>query len=244
MEHIIHIQEGLKRHAGSGEPFELYVPELCVFPGEVCLVAGTSGCGKTTLLDALGCASRFTHCKFFQLAATNVLKAGSGRLSVLRRQNIGYVLQQGGLLPFLTARENIMLPAELCGLSEVEAQARMERLVRKLGIAHQLSKLPHELSIGQRQRVSIARALMNRPSVLLADEPTGALDPASALEVRALLIGAAREQGCGVVLVSHDVELFSPVADTLMQFRIERDKVGVRSILYRSELIRKEEPAW
>ncbi len=240
MQDVIHIQEGLKRHAGSGEPFELYVPELRVLPGEVCLVAGSSGCGKTTLLDALGCASRFTRCQQFSLAGTNVLKSGAGRLSALRRQSIGYVLQQGGLIPFLTARENILLPAELGHMPQEEARERLEELAQRLGISHQLSKRPHALSIGQRQRVSIARALLHRPPLLLADEPTGALDPASAQDVRSLLIAAAREQGCGVVLVSHDVDLFTPVADTLMKFRIERGAAGVRSTLYRSLMSRKE----
>ncbi len=243
MQEVIHIIGGIKRLAGSGEAFELHVPEFRVRPGEVCLVAGSSGCGKTTLLDALGCTSRFTRCEHFMLAGVNVRRSGAGKLSALRRRVISYVLQQGGLIPFLTARENILLAAELSGMPRQEAVAQMEELAARLGISHQLAKQPQALSIGQRQRVSIARALLRTPPLLLADEPTGALDPASARDVRALLIDAARERHCALVLVSHDVELFSPVADTVMQFRIERLNDCVRSTLIGGRSTRKEAAA-
>ncbi len=233
MQDVILIQGGLKRLAGSGDAFELSVPEFRVRRGEVCLVAGTSGCGKTTLLDLLGCTSRFSRCELFTLADVNILRAGAGRLASLRRHHIGYVLQQSGVLPFLTARENILLAARLGGMPRKRALARMEALSHQLGIYKQLSKLPHALSIGQRQRVAIARALLHSPALLLADEPTGALDPATARDVRELLVGATKELGCTLVVVSHDVELFRPVADSLMQFRIERGSAGVRSTLYR-----------
>ncbi len=239
MEELIHIQGGIRRYAGSGEAFELHVPELRVCPGEVVLVAGSSGCGKTTLLDALGCTAQFTSCERFMLAGVDVLRAGAGRISALRRRVISYVLQQGGLIPFLTAKENILLAADISGMPRRAAQEQMKALAERLGVSHQLGKLPQALSIGQRQRVCIARALLPDPPLLLADEPTGALDPASALDVRALLVDAARERRCALMLVSHDVELFRPVADTTMQFHIERTSGGVRSLLYRSLAGRK-----
>lgn len=231
---IVRIAQALKRYESPGGAFELLIPALELTPGEVCVVAGSSGCGKTTLLDVLGCISRFTRCERFELKQGERLlslqRLGSGRLAALRRQHIGYILQQGGLLPYLTAWENIMLPLQMAGKTRAAKEAL--RLAEQLGVSAQLDKRPAALSIGQRQRVCIVRALAGHPALLLADEPTGALDPVSAAEARAELLRAARETGATTVIVTHDIALFRPVADRLLGFTVSRAGNTVSSFLH------------
>lgn len=230
------LRSAVKRLGSTGSFFELSVPALSLSAGEICVVLGSSGCGKTTLLDALGCISDFTVCKHFSLRLagreTDMTRLSAAGKARLRRQSIGYILQQGGLLPYLTAWENIELPLRFSGRMHLRAEAH--RMAEELDIADQLNKKPSALSIGQRQRVSIVRALAFRPALLLADEPTGALDPVTALEVKEKLIAAARQQGTTLVVVTHDAALFSPVADRCLGFDLMRAGTGgVRSTLLR-----------
>jgi putative ABC transport system ATP-binding protein len=125
------------------------------------------------------------------------------KLSLLRRRYLGYVLQTGGLLPFLNARENITVVRRAVGLRE---DRFVDELVERLGIGRLLRVLPHKLSVGERQRVAIARALASRPALILADEPTAALDPVNAQGVMNLFADLAREMGCTVILVTHAPE--------------------------------------
>lgn len=220
----VSLSNAVKRFESSDCFFELRVPSLSLRPGEVCVVLGSSGCGKTTLLDALGCISNFSSCEQFSLRLsgreTDVTRLSAEGKARLRRRSIGYVLQQGGLLPYLTAWENIELPLRFSGRLHLRAEAA--RLAEDLDIADQLGKKPDALSLGQRQRVSIVRALAFRPALLLADEPTGALDPVTADEVKEKLLSAARQQGTTLVVVTHDPGLFVPVADRCLGFRLAR----------------------
>lgn len=219
------LETAVKRHESADHAFELRVPELRLRAGAVCVVAGKSGCGKTTLLDALGCISPWQSCGRHYFApdehtGVDVARIPNRMRAEMRRRCIGYVLQQGGLLPLLTAWENILLALRFSGRTDRQNYARA--LAEQLGVAEELHKRPEALSIGQRQRISIVRALAPCPALLLADEPTGALDPVSAADVRPLLLEAARKQGSAVVIVTHDVELFANDADVNMGFTIER----------------------
>lgn len=238
----LRLEHAVKRFESADSVFELHVPEFELQAGQVCVVAGRSGCGKTTLLDALGCISPWQSCGVHLMCprsrVVDVAALSSRGRAALRRREIGYVLQQGGLLPFLTAWENIVLALRFSGRMDRVAQAR--GLAEQLGVEAQLSHRPEALSIGQRQRVSIVRALSTCPALLLADEPTGALDPATAAEVRPLLLEAAKSQGSAVVIVTHDVELFAPAADKLMGFEIQRQDKRTSSTLQEKRIPGKE----
>lgn len=234
------IHHAVKTHrSGQGASFSLLIPELKLESGRVCVVVGKSGCGKTTLLDVLGCMSTFDSCERFTFTLGkkqwDAAGGGAGCRAALRRGAIGYVLQQGGLLPFLSAWENIELAMRLAGCPKAYSESARE-LADALDITDVLCRRPAELSIGQRQRVSIVRAMAVRPGLLLADEPTGALDPISAQEVRSRLLQNARWLNITTVIVTHDVELFRPVADEILGFRVEEDAAGgVQSTLVKEE---------
>ncbi|MFO1062192.1 MAG: ABC transporter ATP-binding protein [Dongiaceae bacterium] len=208
---------GTRRQRGS-EPdgFRLEVPQLVVRQGECVAVTGPSGSGKSTLLDLLGLVLAPDRSDGFVLrptadAAFDVAALWRGRdrnaLAGIRARHIGYVLQTGGLLPFLPAIDNIRLSRALLGLAE--GDGLVDRLIDALGLRRLLRKKPQALSIGERQRVAIARALAHRPALLLADEPTAALDPGQAVGVMKLLLALLREFRITAVIVSHDWELVS-----------------------------------
>ena len=142
---------------------------------------------------------------------------GSDRLSELRSHYIGYVLQHGGLLPYLTVRKNIELPRALLGMP-MESVA--ERLAEQLGIAPQLDKLPSALSVGQRQRAAIARALAHKPPIVIADEPTAAIDPLNAQGIMALFVGLVEALGVTLILATHAHDLVRDRGFTLLPHEI------------------------
>ena len=208
--------KGTRRQRGS-EPdgFRLEVPQLTVQRGECIAVTGPSGSGKSTLLDLLGLVLAPDCSESFALKpaagpAIDVARLWQAHdrnaLASIRSRHIGYVLQTGGLLPFLPAIDNIRLSPALLGLGD---DGLVDRLTDALGIRPLLSKKPQALSIGERQRVAIARALAHRPALLLADEPTAALDPGQAVGVMKLLLALVREFGITAVIVSHDWDLVS-----------------------------------
>jgi putative ABC transport system ATP-binding protein len=231
---------GLTRRRGQGEhSFLIDVPSLTIRRGEAVALTGPSGCGKSTLLDLLGLVLRPDHAETFRFAPRQLhgndpessidLAAGwqtgkADTLASIRAFYIGYVLQTGGLLPFLTVSGNIALSRSLLRLDEDDGM--IDRLVEALKIGHLLAKMPRALSIGERQRVAIARALAHRPALLLADEPTAALDPQHAVEVIELLLRLVAEAGITVVIVTHDWDLVK--AFDLREIRAEpaSTKVG------------------
>ncbi len=206
---------GTTRRRGAGaDGFRLEVPSLVVRRGECVAITGPSGSGKSTLLDLLGLVLRPDAAETFQFSARSGSIADIARLwrdddrdalAAIRAEGIGYVLQTGGLLPFLSAIDNISLSPALLGLDEEDGF--VDRLTEALGINHLRAKKPQALSIGERQRVAIARALAHRPALLLADEPTAALDPGQAVRVIQLLLAIVQELDITAVVVSHDWEL-------------------------------------
>ena len=213
--------------------FKLHIPDLSVQVGQFLAIVGPSGCGKSTVLDLLALVlspDLDTDAQFIlkenhlpALTGYNIAQLWRGQnghaLARIRRQSIGYVLQTGGLLPFLSVKKNIELT---CRLSKVrEWETRVQDIASKLGIEQQLSKKPGFLSGGERQRVSIARALVHRPAVVLADEPTAAVDKARAKSIVMDFKRLAQDEGTGIVMVTHDRDLIDNVADTLMTFDLQ-----------------------
>jgi len=175
---------------------------LSIYPGEFVAIMGASGSGKSTLMNILGCLDRATSGTYF-FAGQDVSTLDSDALAWLRREAFGFIFQSYNLLPGATAEENVEIPAIYAGSGPGERRARAESLLSSLGLGDRLTHRPSQLSGGQQQRVSIARALMNGGNVILADEPTGALDSKSGAEVMALLKDLAA-QGHTVILITHD----------------------------------------
>ncbi len=189
------------RRQGRDAVYRLETPALDLRPGERLLLKGPSGCGKSTLLDMIAMILRPDAAESFVFMGANVLAAQSDdtRLAGLRRR-IGYVLQTGGLLPFVSVRENILLARRLVGLP---ARGYAEDKAEALGIGKLLDKLPATLSVGERQRAAIAAALAGDPALVLADEPTAALDTSNADIVLDLLVRTVEEAGAALILVTH-----------------------------------------
>lgn len=168
--------------------------------GDLVSIVGKSGSGKTTLLNLLGCIDKPTEGEI-EIDGIKIATASSEELAKIKRQKIGYIFQNFNLIPILTAEENIIMPALLD--SKQPDKDYFNEIVELLGIQDRLKHLPSELSGGQKQKVAIARALINRPCIILADEPTGNLDKKSADEIIELLLEVNR-RGNTVLLVTHD----------------------------------------
>ncbi|MEG2172608.1 MAG: ATP-binding cassette domain-containing protein [Desulfovibrionaceae bacterium] len=205
--------------------FMLQIPHLDIMAGEKVAFIGPSGCGKSTALDILaGILRPDTGERFvFSLAGEErdilALWAAGKRniLSALRLHHVGYVLQTGGLLPFLSVRENIVLTRRALGLG---ADPLVEELVHVLELAPLQHALPSRLSVGERQRVAIARALASRPTLVLADEPTAALDPPKARVVMELFTQLTTQLGCTVVMVTHAPDMAVSHGFQLLPLRV------------------------
>lgn len=196
---------------GGETGFTLMIDALSLSRGEAVAITGPSGCGKSTLLDVVGLVLRPLQTGRFRVDEVDVAALWqANRQDLLARHRataIGYILQTGGLLPFLNVRDNIALSRRLLGLPDDPADE--SRLIETLGLAALLPLKPAALSIGERQRVAIARALAHRPLLVLADEPTAALDPVQADQVMQLLLDLAAERGLGLMVVSHDWDMLA-----------------------------------
>ncbi|ROL65841.1 macrolide ABC transporter permease/ATP-binding protein MacB [Pseudomonas chlororaphis] len=179
--------------------------DLSIHAGEFVAIVGASGSGKSTLMNILGCLDRPTSGEY-RFAGENVAQLDSDELAWLRREAFGFVFQGYHLIPSGSAQENVEMPAIYAGIPAAERHARAAALLQRLGLGERTGNRPHQLSGGQQQRVSIARALMNGGHIILADEPTGALDSHSGTEVMALLDELAG-QGHVVILITHDREV-------------------------------------
>ena len=176
---------------------------LEVAKGEVVAITGASGAGKTTLLQILGTLSRPDSGRL-EIAGTDVSKLSDKELSRFRNRHIGFVFQFHHLLPEFTALENVAIPAYIAKTDRDKAESRARELLTMMGLADRMHHKPAELSGGEQQRVSIARALINEPSVLLADEPSGNLDSRNREEIHSLFFELREKLGQTVVLVTHD----------------------------------------
>ncbi len=180
--------------------------DLEVRSGERVAITGASGCGKSTLLSLLGGLDRATGGSI-EVCGWDLAAIPERSLSAFRAQAVGFVFQFHFLLKDFTALENVALPAYMRGEGRKSAYARAASLLRDMGLGDRLDHIPAKLSGGERQRAAIARALINGPSLVLADEPTGNLDAASAVSVRELLFGLSAAYGTTLVLVTHDASI-------------------------------------
>ena len=178
--------------------------DLEVLRGDLLSMMGPSGCGKSTLMNIVGLLDRPTSGRY-SFAGEEVTELDDDRLSAIRNQKIGFVFQTFNLLPRLTAVENVGLPLVYRGLGEQEIEERALAGLQRLGMGDWANRRPNELSGGQQQRVAIARALVGEPDVVLADEPTGALDADTGREIMQLLIRLNAEQRLTIVVVTHDL---------------------------------------
>jgi putative ABC transport system ATP-binding protein len=176
---------------------------LVVEEGEFVSVMGRSGSGKSTLLNLLGCLDRPTEGTVF-INGVEVTALPRRKLPRIRQQMVGFVFQQFNLLPSLTALENVTLPLRYSGVGRAEGRQRAMELLKRVGLGDRYTHRPAELSGGELQRVAVARALINRPAIILADEPTGELDTHTAAELMDLLHDLNQTQGQTFIIVTHD----------------------------------------
>jgi putative ABC transport system ATP-binding protein len=214
MDTVIELAEATKRYSGDGPPAVDRV-SLAVSAGEAVAVMGPSGSGKSTLLNLIAGLDR-PSAGTVTVAGHRVDRMGEGALARFRRAQVGMIFQFFNLLDDLTVADNVLLPAQLAGVGRRQARARAGELLARLGIAALADAYPGRLSGGQRQRVAIARALVNTPAVLLADEPTGALDSAAGREVGELLAGL-NAAGQTLVLVTHNPDLAAAYAGRVIE---------------------------
>ena len=206
----------VNHHFGIGEVRKqiLYDINTEIFPGEIVITTGPSGSGKTTLLTLIGALRSVQDGSLLTLQQE--LNGASPRTLIDVRKNIGFIFQAHNLLDSLTACQNVQMRLEIeAGVPPDEARARAVAMLEAVGLGHRIDHLPHELSGGQKQRVAVARALVNRPRIVLADEPTAALDKQSGREVVDILHRLAKEQGCAILLVTHDNRILD-IADRLI----------------------------
>nr|VFK27229.1 MAG: putative ABC transport system ATP-binding protein [Candidatus Kentron sp. MB]VFK31060.1 MAG: putative ABC transport system ATP-binding protein [Candidatus Kentron sp. MB]VFK75503.1 MAG: putative ABC transport system ATP-binding protein [Candidatus Kentron sp. MB] len=225
------------RKGAPGTMFQLRVLDMAAHVGERVALVGPSGCGKSTLLDILSLivaplrAERFhfypPHGKAIDVVSLSARRDAQNYFARLRRRYIGYVLQTGGLVPFLSIRGNLRAPRRLAGLRDINAG---DTLAKRLGLSNHLDKYPADLSVGERQRAAIARALAHEPAVVIADEPTAALDPGNSDRVMSLLVELTESRGTTLLVASHDWD------------RVER--FGFRTLKHRFDSVAPVGETW
>ena len=208
---------GIVKRFYIGQPNELEILhgiDLDVKEGEFVSIVGASGSGKSTLMNMIGVLDRPTEGTYW-LDGTNVQDAQDDELSQIRNRKIGFVFQNFNLISRTNARKNVELPMMYAGIPQKKRTQRAEELLDLVGMADRMDHQPNELSGGQKQRVAIARAMANDPAIILADEPTGALDSKTGRMVMDLFHRLNREQGKTIVLITHNQELAAETSRVL-----------------------------
>jgi lipoprotein-releasing system ATP-binding protein len=196
--------KGIKKSFGTLEVLKGI--DLTINKGEVVSIVGPSGAGKTTLLQIIGTLDR-PDSGFVCVDAIDTTQLSQKKLSDFRNRHIGFVFQFHQLLPEFSALENVMIPAYIAGTSTKEARSRAEELLQFMGLSNRASHKPNELSGGEKQRIAVARALMNNPAVILADEPSGSLDSKNKEELHQLFFNLRDQFGQTFIIVTHDEQL-------------------------------------
>jgi len=211
---LIHVS----KFYGSGDTRTVALDDLClrVEKGDYVAVMGTSGSGKSTAMNIMGCLDRPSGGSY-RLNGVPVETLNDDQLADLRNRELGFVFQQFHLLPQLSALDNVMLPMIYAGVPLQERRDRARQALQRVGLANRLENRPNQLSGGQQQRVAVARAIINRPALLLADEPTGALDSRTTEEVLAMFDDLNAE-GITILLVTHEPEV-GDRANRVVHFR-------------------------
>ncbi|MBQ2553950.1 MAG: ABC transporter ATP-binding protein [Prevotella sp.] len=204
--------KGIKKSFGTLEVLKGI--DLHIDRGEVVSIVGPSGAGKTTLLQIIGTLDKADEGSIL-IDGTDVGSLSARALSDFRNRHLGFVFQFHQLLPEFTAIENIMIPAYIAGKSNSEAKQRAEELLKFMGLSDRATHKPNELSGGEKQRVAVARALVNRPAVILADEPSGSLDTKNKAELHQLFFDLRKEMGQTFVIVTHDEQLATTTDRTI-----------------------------
>ncbi|QTQ13765.1 ABC transporter ATP-binding protein [Treponema parvum] len=209
LNHIIRISGLEKTYTGTGEKLTVLKNLDCNIPyGAKAVITGESGCGKSTFLNILSGIDSVTA-GIVNIGPYCITSLDEDSLAEYRSSFLGMIFQFHYLLKDFTALENVFMPAYMAGLSKKEAEERARRLLNDVGLSNRETHLPSELSGGERQRVAVARALVNDPELLLADEPTGNLDPANAAVIGELLFSMTEQYKKTLVLVTHDLNLAS-----------------------------------
>ena len=218
---------GIYKRFYIGQPNELEILhgiDLDVMPGEFLSIVGPSGSGKSTLMNLIGVLDRPTEGQYI-LDGTTVSTAKDDQLSAIRNKSIGFVFQNFNLIARTNAQENVELPMMYAGVPAGKRAARARELLAMVDMADRMNHQPNELSGGQKQRVAIARAMANDPAIILADEPTGALDSKTGRMVMDLFHKLNREQGKTIILITHNQEL-AEETDRFVTMRDGRLYVG------------------
>lgn len=221
---LLEVRRLSKTYAGAGdEPAAQVLSdiELALSAGESAAIVGPSGCGKTTLLNLLGTLDTPTA-GTIRIAGQDITQLSDNQRAALRAQRIGFVFQEHHLLPQCSAIENVLIPTLAKGVARSGAGERAAALLKRVGLGDRTNHRPDALSGGQRQRVAIVRALINRPALLLVDEPTGALDHDTAEQIMDLLIELNSAERTAMVMVTHASDLAARLQRTL---RLERGRL-------------------
>lgn len=210
--------EGITKVYGSGEAEvrALNGVNLTINTGEYCAIMGASGSGKSTMMNIIGCLDRPSS-GYYYLDGEDVAQMSDTELAHIRNRKIGFVFQQFHLLPQASALDNVILPMIYAQVPPAERQERAIHALEKVGLGHRLHNKPNQLSGGQQQRVAIARAIVNEPLLILADEPTGALDSQTTQEILGIF-GELNAAGITVVMVTHEIDV-ARVTQRVVWFR-------------------------